>query len=67
VPLVNCCASLEWKDQACDVKVMTGQNADETGLVVSVANNVVTFLSDMYTVQCALLCGNGLPYAALIG
>ena len=26
---------------------MTGQNADETGLVVSVADNVVTFLSDM--------------------
>jgi hypothetical protein len=47
--------------------VMTGQNADETGLVVSVADNVATFLSDMYTVQCAILCGNGLPYAALIG
>ncbi|KAF8624668.1 hypothetical protein AX17_006999 [Amanita inopinata Kibby_2008] len=29
------------------VKVMTGQNADETGLVVSVAENVVTFISDM--------------------
>ncbi|PCH36846.1 hypothetical protein WOLCODRAFT_127725 [Wolfiporia cocos MD-104 SS10] len=29
------------------VKVMTGQNADETGLVVSVEDNVVTFLSDM--------------------
>ena len=29
------------------VKVMTGRNADETGLVVSVADNVVTFLSDM--------------------
>ena len=29
------------------VKVMAGQNADETGLVVSVADNVVTFLSDM--------------------
>lgn len=29
------------------VKVMTGQNADETGLVVSVTDNVVTFLSDM--------------------
>jgi transcription elongation factor SPT5 len=29
------------------VKVMTGTNADETGLVVSVADNVVTFLSDM--------------------
>jgi transcription elongation factor SPT5 len=29
------------------VKVMTGQNADETGLVISVTDNVVTFLSDM--------------------
>lgn len=29
------------------VKVMAGQNADETGLVVSVADNVVTFVSDM--------------------
>ena len=29
------------------VKVMTGKNADETGLVVSVVDNVVTFLSDM--------------------
>ncbi|KAL6302286.1 hypothetical protein BKA93DRAFT_405442 [Sparassis latifolia] len=29
------------------VKVMAGQNADETGLVVSVIDNVVTFLSDM--------------------
>ncbi len=29
------------------VKVMTGQNADETGLVVSVTDNIVTFLSDM--------------------
>ena len=29
------------------VKVMDGQNADETGLVVSVTDNVVTFLSDM--------------------
>ena len=29
------------------VKVMSGQNADETGLVVSVSDNVVTFLSDM--------------------
>jgi transcription elongation factor SPT5 len=29
------------------VKVMTGQNADETGLVVSIADNIVTFLSDM--------------------
>ena len=29
------------------VKVMTGKNTDETGLVVSVMDNVVTFLSDM--------------------
>lgn len=29
------------------VKVMSGQNIDETGLVVAVADNVVTFLSDM--------------------
>jgi transcription elongation factor SPT5 len=31
---------------------MTGQNADEPGLVVSVADNVVTFLSDI-SVQAA--------------
>lgn len=29
------------------VKVMTGKNADETGLVVAVSENIVTFLSDM--------------------
>ena len=29
------------------VKVMSGKNEDETGLVVSVLDNVVTFLSDM--------------------
>jgi transcription elongation factor SPT5 len=29
------------------VKVMAGKHADETGLVVSVADNVVTFISDM--------------------
>ena len=29
------------------VKVMAGQNTDETGLVVSVADNVVIFVSDM--------------------
>lgn len=29
------------------VKVMSGQNVDETGLVVSVMDNIVTFLSDM--------------------
>jgi transcription elongation factor SPT5 len=29
------------------VKVMSGKNADESGLVVSVSGNIVTFLSDM--------------------
>jgi transcription elongation factor SPT5 len=29
------------------IKVMAGKNMDETGLVVSVTDNVVTFLSDM--------------------
>jgi transcription elongation factor SPT5 len=29
------------------VKVMTGKNADETGLVVAVSDNIVTFLSDL--------------------
>ncbi|KAG8778501.1 transcription elongation factor spt5 [Ceratobasidium sp. 428] len=29
------------------VKVMAGKNTDETGLVMSVTNNVVTFLSDL--------------------
>jgi transcription elongation factor SPT5 len=29
------------------VKVMTGKNSDETGLVVAVSDNIVTFLSDM--------------------
>jgi len=29
------------------VKVMAGQNADETGLVVSISDNIVTFVSDM--------------------
>jgi transcription elongation factor SPT5 len=42
------------------VKVMAGQNADETGLVVSVVDNVVTFLSDMslqeVKLSCSLLC-----------
>ena len=46
------------------VKVMTGQNADETGLVVSVSDNVVTFLSDMSLQEvglpylCVLLCAH---------
>ena len=29
------------------VKVMSGKNADESGLVVSVSDNVVTFISDL--------------------
>jgi len=37
------------------VKVMTGQNADETGLVISVADNVVTFLSDMSMQEASAL------------
>lgn len=37
------------------VKVMAGQHADETGLVVSVAENVVTFLSDMTMQEVRLL------------
>jgi KOW motif len=50
------------------VKVMAGQNTDETGLVVSVADNVVTFVSDMsmqevfisvsYLLQDHLICSN---------
>jgi transcription elongation factor SPT5 len=37
------------------VKVMTGKNADETGLVVSVTENVVTFLSDMTMQEVGLI------------
>ena len=37
------------------VKVMTGKNADETGLVVSVLDNVVTFLSDMSMQEVSLI------------
>jgi len=41
-------ASVRKKFKAGDhVKVMAGKNADETGLVVSVANDTITFLSDM--------------------
>jgi transcription elongation factor SPT5 len=36
------------------VKVMTGQNADETGLVISILDNVVTFLSDMSTQEVCM-------------
>jgi transcription elongation factor SPT5 len=38
------------------VKVMTGQNADETGLVVSISDNVVTFLSDMSLQEVGFPC-----------
>jgi transcription elongation factor SPT5 len=40
------------------VKVMTGQNADETGLVVSVVDNVVTFLSDMSLQEVCVVLAN---------
>jgi len=40
------------------VKVMAGKNVDETGLVVSVVDNVVTFLSDMSLQEvCYLFIG----------
>jgi len=38
------------------VKVMTGQNADEAGLVVNVADNIVTFLSDMSMNEVSPFC-----------
>jgi len=38
------------------VKVMAGQHADETGLVVSVADNVVTFVSDMTMQEVRFWC-----------
>ncbi|KIJ64684.1 hypothetical protein HYDPIDRAFT_175264 [Hydnomerulius pinastri MD-312] len=48
------------------VKVMTGQNADETGLVVSVSDNVVTFLSDM-SMQEVSVFSKDLREAAEVG
>ncbi|KAJ7497170.1 transcription elongation factor SPT5 [Mycena latifolia] len=48
------------------VKVMTGQNADETGLVVSVSENVVTFLSDM-SMQEVSVFSKDLREAAEVG
>ncbi|KAI0761362.1 transcription elongation factor Spt5 [Trametes elegans] len=48
------------------VKVMTGKNADETGLVVSVLDNVVTFLSDM-TMQEVSVFSKDLREAAEVG
>ncbi|KAF8524357.1 transcription elongation factor Spt5 [Hysterangium stoloniferum] len=37
------------------VKVMAGHNVDETGLVVSVADNVVTFLSDLSMQEASIV------------
>ncbi|KAL5478474.1 SPT5 [Sanghuangporus weigelae] len=48
------------------VKVMSGRNADETGLVVSVVDNVVTFLSDM-TMQEVSVFSKDLREAAEVG
>ncbi|KAG1749697.1 uncharacterized protein EDB91DRAFT_1109150 [Suillus paluster] len=48
------------------VKVMTGQNADETGLVISVTDNVVTFLSDM-SMQEVSVFSKDLREAAEVG
>ncbi|KAJ7132900.1 transcription elongation factor Spt5 [Mycena crocata] len=48
------------------VKVMTGQNADETGLVVSVSDSVVTFLSDM-SMQEVSVFSKDLREAAEVG
>ncbi|KAF7362025.1 Transcription elongation factor SPT5 [Mycena venus] len=49
------------------VKVMTGQNADETGLVVSVSDNVVTFLSDMSMQEVVSVFSKDLREAAEVG
>ncbi|TFL05740.1 hypothetical protein BDV98DRAFT_522976 [Pterulicium gracile] len=48
------------------VKVMTGQNADETGLVVAVSENIVTFLSDM-SMQEVSVFSKDLREAAEVG
>ena len=48
------------------VKVMSGHNADETGLVVSVMDNVVTFLSDM-SMQEVSVFSKDLRVAAEVG
>ncbi|KAF8655012.1 hypothetical protein AX16_003283 [Volvariella volvacea WC 439] len=48
------------------VKVMTGHNADETGLVVAVSDNVVTFLSDM-SLQEVSVFSKDLREAAEVG
>jgi len=49
------------------VKVMTGQNADETGLVVSVADNVVTFLSDMSMQEVRTRPSPSVLYSLVLG
>lgn len=38
------------------VKVVTGRNAGETGLVVSVSENLVVFLSDMHMQEVSVFC-----------
>ncbi|KAG6868041.1 hypothetical protein C0993_008019 [Termitomyces sp. T159_Od127] len=48
------------------VKVMSGQNIDETGLVVAVTDNVVTFLSDM-SMQEVSVFSKDLREAAEVG
>ncbi|KZS88010.1 transcription elongation factor Spt5 [Sistotremastrum niveocremeum HHB9708] len=48
------------------VKVMSGQNIDETGLVVSVTDNIVTFLSDM-TLQEVSVFSKDIREAAEVG
>jgi transcription elongation factor SPT5 len=40
------------------VKVMSGKNADESGLVVSVSGNIVTFLSDMSMQEVGFISSN---------
>jgi transcription elongation factor SPT5 len=40
------------------VKVMSGKNADESGLVVSVSGNIVTFLSDMSMQEVSFILSN---------
>jgi transcription elongation factor SPT5 len=48
------------------VKVMAGHNVDETGLVVSVVDNVVTFLSDM-SLQEVIFSLSVKPHDLLMG
>ena len=44
------------------VKVMSGKNADESGLVVSVSDSVVTFISDLSMQEVSTLAFAGVPY-----